>query len=79
MEFDLMQLIGSLGFPIAACCAMFYYLQKEQAAHKEEMQLMTEALNRNTDILIELKTIINMLMGRKQNAGNQTAEPVQRS
>lgn len=63
MEIDLMQLIGSLGFPIAACCAMFYYLQKEQAAHKEEMQLMTEALNRNTDVLIELKTTMKMLQG----------------
>lgn len=63
MEIDLMQLIGSLGFPIAACCAMFYYLQKEQAAHKEEMQLMTEALNRNTDVLIELKTFMTMLQG----------------
>lgn len=79
MDFDIMQLIGSLGFPIAACCAMFYYLQKEQTSHKEEMQLMTEALNRNTDVLIELKTIINLLTGRKTNAGNQSTEPVQRS
>lgn len=79
MDFDIMQLIGSLGFPIAACCAMFYYLQKEQASHKEEMQLMTEALNRNTDVLIELKTIINLLTGRKSNASNQSTEPVQRS
>ena len=79
MDFDIMQLIGSLGFPIAACCAMFYYLQKEQASHKEEMQLMTEALNRNTDVLIELKTIINLLTGRKSNAGNQSTESVQRS
>lgn len=72
MEIDLMQLIGSLGFPIAACCAMFYYLQKEQEAHKVEMQLMTEALNRNTDVLIELKTTMKMLQGGT-NADNATA------
>lgn len=70
---QVMQAIGSLGFPIVACCALFYYLNKEQEAHKSEMQAVTEALNRNTDALLELKTIINMLTGRnKTNAGNTT-------
>ena len=68
---QVMQAIGSLGFPIVACCALFYYLNKEQESHKSEMQAVTEALNRNTDALLELKTIINMLTGRnKTNAGN---------
>ena len=65
-----MQAIGTLGFPIVACCALFYYLNKEQESHKAEMTSVTEALNRNTDALLELKTIINMLTGRRQTNGN---------
>lgn len=67
---QIMQAIGSLGFPIVACCALFYYLNKEQEAHKSEMSAVTEALNRNTDALLELKTIINLLTGRKVNNGS---------
>lgn len=62
---QILQAVGSLGFPIVACGALFYYLQKEQESHKNEMQMVTEALNRNTEVLTELKTIISMLTGRK--------------
>lgn len=78
---QVMQAIGTLGFPIVACCALFYYLNKEQESHKSEMQAVTDALNRNTDALLELKTIITMLTGRKVNNGsnNAAAGDVQRS
>ena len=78
---QIMQAIGTLGFPIVACCALFYYLNKEQEAHKSEMAAVTDALNRNTDALLELKTIINFLTGRRQNNGssNSTADSVKRS
>lgn len=70
---QILQAVGSLGFPIVACGALFYYLQKEQESHKAEMQMVTEALNRNTEILTELKTIISMLTGRnKQNADSSS-------
>ena len=78
---QVMQAIGSLGFPIVACCALFYYLNKEQEAHKSEMDAVKEALNRNTDALLELKTIITMLTGRRTNnaSNNAAADGVQRS
>lgn len=78
---QVMQAIGTLGFPIVACCALFYYLNKEQESHKSEMQAVTDALNRNTDALLELKTIITMLTGRKVNNGsnNAAAGDIQRS
>lgn len=60
------QLIGSLGFPIMACIGLFYYLTKEQESHKQEMQTVTEALNRNTEVMIELKTILTTLTGRRK-------------
>lgn len=77
---QIMQAIGTLGFPIVACCALFYYLNKEQESHKSEMQAVTDALNRNTDALLELKTIITMLTRRTNNgSSNAAADNVQRS
>ena len=76
---QIMQAIGSLGFPIVACCALFYYLNKEQEAHKAEMGAVTEALNRNTDALLELKTIITLLTGRRKQNDNTESRQVQQS
>lgn len=70
---QIMQAIGSLGFPIVACCALFYYLNKEQESHKQEMAAVTEALNRNSDALLELKTIITLLTGRRKADASSTS------
>ena len=48
-------LIGSLGFPIAACIACFSMLNKERDEHKQEMAKVTEAINNNTIALEALK------------------------
>lgn len=48
-------IIGSLGFPIAACIACFSMLNKEREEHKAEMQKVTEAINNNTLALEALK------------------------
>lgn len=37
--------IGSLGFPIAACIYMAYINQKQEEIHKQEMAKVTEAIN----------------------------------
>lgn len=47
-------LIGSLGFPIACCIALFLQLRKSDENHKEEMQKVTDALNQNTLAITEL-------------------------
>lgn len=44
-------IVSNLGFPIASVIAMFYFLQKEQSAHKEETQKLTEAINNNTIVM----------------------------
>lgn len=60
-----MQAISTVGFPISCCMIMFWYLQKEQESHKEEMQTVTEALNKNTLVLTELKELISIMTGVK--------------
>lgn len=55
--------IGSLGFPIVACCIMFYLNFRMQEKHEEEMSKVTEAITNNTIALTELTAKI----GGKEN------------
>ena len=49
MDFQaIAQFIGTLGFPIAACCYLMFAREKDSERHKEEMDKMTDALNNNT-------------------------------
>lgn len=51
---SLIQLVGSLGFPIVACGALFWRMIKSDEQHKEEMNKISEALNNNTSALVKL-------------------------
>lgn len=51
---SMIQLVGSLGFPIVACGALFWRMIKSDEQHKEEMNKMSEALNNNTSALVKL-------------------------
>lgn len=55
---DLTQIISTVGFPIAAYVAMFWYMIKQTDNHKQEMDAVKEALNANTAALIELKSYL---------------------
>lgn len=50
----IVQLVGSLGFPIVACVALFWRMVKSDEQHKEEMTKMSDALNNNTNALLKL-------------------------
>lgn len=57
---ELLQAISMVGFPIVAYGGMFWYMVKLNDAHKEEIDVLKEALNQNTKALVELKgAIIN--------------------
>lgn len=51
---SIIQLVGSLGFPIVACGALFWRMIKSDEQHKEEMAKISEALNNNTSALVKL-------------------------
>lgn len=62
---DILQIIGSYGFPILACCAIAWYfnkinenyrndLKEINASHKEEVKAMTEAIANNTLVIQKL-------------------------
>ncbi len=50
----IVNLIGSLGFPIVMCLMLFFRLNKQDEQHKEEMNKLTESLNNNTLALTQL-------------------------
>ena len=50
----LIQLVGSLGFPIVCCGALFWRMIKSDEQHKQEMDKISDALNNNTVALTRL-------------------------
>ena len=57
----IVQIISTVGFPIFACVALGWLLYREQNEHKEEMGTLTDALNRNTVVMAELKQLLEDL------------------
>lgn len=61
MEQTFINVINQVGFPIAACIMMWYTNQKtlkaledERAAHKEEVEQTTNAINKLSDVLNQM-------------------------
>ena len=50
----IIQIVGSLGFPIVMCGALFWRMVKSDEQHKSEMDKLSEALNNNTIALTKL-------------------------
>lgn len=56
------QLIGSLGFPIVACCALFWLIDKNETRHTEEIGGLRKTIDENTKILTSLQELIKQLI-----------------
>lgn len=54
----IVQLIGSLGFPIVCCIALFWRMIKSDENHKTEIDKLTDALNNNTLVLQQLTDLL---------------------
>lgn len=55
MEFEaIISAVGSLGFPICACVALFYQMNKQNDLHKEEMDTLRVSIDNNTIALTKL-------------------------
>lgn len=62
---ELMQAVSTLGFPIVAYGAMFWYMVQLNQQHKEEMDTVRASLDANTQAVIELRTLVRQLVGDK--------------
>lgn len=59
------QLISSVGFPIAACVALFWQMNRESTQHKGEMDALKESLNQNTLAITKLVLFMQEKEGMK--------------
>lgn len=59
------QMISSVGFPIAACVALFWQMNRESTQHKEEMGALQESLNKNTLAITKLVLFMQEKEGMK--------------
>ena len=62
---DIANLIGSVGFPIVACIYLMKMLNDERKRHSEETEQLRKAIEDNTLILTELKTLFETMTGCK--------------
>ena len=51
---EVLNIISTVGFPIAVCLICFWYINKIQEQHKEETAKLAEALNNNTVVMQQL-------------------------
>jgi hypothetical protein len=54
----IMQAISTVGFPICACGAIFWRVNKQDEQHKAEITALRSVLEANTQALTELKDMI---------------------
>ena len=55
-------LISNVGFPVAVCIALFYYMEKQNERHQSETDKLNETVQSNTKVLTELCTLIKTLI-----------------
>lgn len=55
----LTDLVSNLGFPIVVCAAMFWYINKTEERHKEEVDTLRQALDANTQAVTQLVEHLN--------------------
>lgn len=58
----LISLISNVGFPIAVCVALFFYMEKQNERHQNETDRLNETVQSNTKVLAELCTLIKTLV-----------------
>lgn len=59
----IVQVISTVGFPIAACVALYFQQQKQNEQNRAELEVLKEALNQNTVALTKLVTIMEIEKG----------------
>lgn len=63
---DIVTIISTVGFPIAACVALFWQTNEMQKNNKEEMDGVKEALNNNTLVVQKLVDKLSDIVGKEE-------------
>ena len=60
------EFISNVGFPIACCGALFWYVNKRDERHYQELESLKNTVSQNSEILKELKLLISAFI-QKEN------------
>ena len=60
------QLVASLGFPIVACGALFWMVNKNEERHQDELNSIRKTLEDNTSVLSSLRDLIQILINKEK-------------
>lgn len=53
---EILEVINTVGFPVACCIALFYQNSKQDERYDKQMTELRQVIDNNTNILIELNT-----------------------
>jgi hypothetical protein len=59
---EIVSLISNVGFPVAVCIALFFYMEKQNERHQNETDKLNGTVQSNTKVLTELCTLIKTLV-----------------
>jgi hypothetical protein len=59
---DIVSLVSNVGFPVAVCIALFFYMEKQNERHQQETDKLNGTVQSNTKVLTELCTLIKTLV-----------------
>jgi hypothetical protein len=58
----IVSLVSNVGFPVAVCIALFFYMEKQNERHQQETDKLNETVQSNTKVLTELCTLIKTIV-----------------
>nr|DAI88455.1 MAG TPA: YvrJ protein family protein [Caudoviricetes sp.] len=58
----IVSIVSNVGFPVAVCIALFFYMEKQNERHQQETDKLNETVQSNTKVLTELCTLIKTLV-----------------
>lgn len=61
---NIVSVISSVGFPIAMCLLLFWYMQKESENHKAETGSLKDAISK---LEVAITTLVNKIGGTHEN------------
>lgn len=67
---DVIQFVGSIGFPIIMCLMLYDRMGKQDDQHREEMKQLNESLNNNTQALIRLTDKLDHTYNQEDSNGS---------
>lgn len=64
---SLAQVFGNGFFPIIMCVVLIYGIYKFVLMHKDEVEQLTEVINKNTDVINGMKLTVQQLSDRLES------------